>query len=127
MPETLTTQLSVTTGPDGKATVNYLAGGDKLVTLRFTAPSIGTQDLQLLDNPARNNQGADDHHPPRGNQRLAGRVRNRAGQPVVGQGDEVWCRGGDCLRMSPVGFQDGPVRTAADGTFRTPENLLVGS
>ena len=29
--------------------------------------------------------------------------------------------------MNPVGFQDGPLRTAADGSFRTPENLLVGS
>ena len=127
MPETLATQLAVTTGPDGQATLNYLTAGDQLVAVRITAPSVGTQDLPLLESPRRNNQGATITIHLGATRRLAGRVRSRTGQPVAGQEVEVWSRGGTWLRMNPVVFQDGPVRTAADGSFRTPENLLVGS
>ncbi len=119
--------LAVTIGPDGQATLNYLAGGDQLVAVRLTAASIGTQDMQLLANPRRDNQGATITIRLKPTRRLAGRVRNRAGQPVAGQEVEVWSKGGNYLRMNPVRFQDGPLRTAADGSFRTPDNLLVGS
>jgi hypothetical protein len=127
LPESLAAQLAVKTGADGQATLNDLVGGDKLVTVRLKAPSIGTQDLQLLVDPPPNNQGATITIQLSATQRLAGRVRNRAGQAVAGQEVEVWSRGDFFRRMNPVVFQGGPVRTAADGSFRTPENLLVGS
>ncbi len=127
VPEALAMSLAVTTGADGKATLSYLAGGDQLVAVRLTAASIGTQNLQLVENPGRDNQGATITIRLGSTRRLAGRVRNRAGQPVAGQEVQVWSKGGTWLRVSPVGFQDGPVRTTDDGSFHTPENLLVGS
>ena len=93
----------------------------------MTAISIGTQDLHLITDPARNIQGATITIQLRATQRLAGRVRNRNGQAVAGREAEVWTRGDSLLRTNRVVFQDGPVRTAADGSFRTPANLLVGS
>ncbi len=127
VPEALATRLSITTGPDGTATLDYLTGGDRLVAVRLAATSIGTQDLQIVENPRRNNQGVTITIRLKPTRRLAGRVRNRAGKSVAGQEVEVWSKGGDWLRMNPVAFLDCPLRTAADGTFRTPENLLVGS
>ena len=35
--------------------------------------------------------------------------------------------GGARLRPNPVVLTGGPLRTAADGSFRTPDNLMVGS
>ncbi len=127
LPRTLANQLAVTTGSDGQATLNYLAFGVKLVTVRLTTATIGTQDLQLLRNPARENQGATVDVRLGATKRLAGRVRNRSGQPVAGQEVEVWSGSSDWLRTEPLVFQNGPVRTAADGSFQTPESLLVGS
>ncbi len=127
VPEALIRSLAVTTGPDGTATLKYLAVGEKLVTVRLTAAAIGTQDLQLLATPFLDNQGAMITIRLKPTRRLAGRVRNRSGKPVAGQEVEVWLKGSTWLPMGPVAFENGPVRTATDGTFRTPENLLVGS
>ncbi len=46
VPESLAAPRTVTTGPDGTATINYLAAGDRLVAVRVTADSIGTQDFE---------------------------------------------------------------------------------
>ena len=108
MPGTLAMPLSITTGPDGQAALDYLAGGDKLVALRLTAESIGTQDLQFLEVPSRDAQAAaiTIRLKPTGN--LAGHVRNSAGKPVAGQTVEVWSKGGNRLPPNPVGFKNGP-------------------
>ena len=60
----------------------------------------------------------------------------RAGWPAVSETErgsrspdqavEVWSKGGTCS-PNPVGFKNGPLLTAADGSFQTPDNLLVGS
>ncbi len=42
MPETLARPRAATTGPDGKATLDYLAGGDQLVAVRVTAAPLGS-------------------------------------------------------------------------------------
>ncbi len=127
VPEALANLLAVTTRADGTATIDYVAVDENLLIARLTAPAIGTQDLQLLENPYHGHQDAtiDIHLGP--TRRLAGRVRNRSGKPVAGQEVEVWFKGSTWLPNNPVVFQNGPVRTAADGSFRTPENLLVGS
>jgi protocatechuate 3,4-dioxygenase beta subunit len=127
VPDVLAASLIVTTGPDGRATLDYLGNGDVLITARVTAAPIGTQDLQLVENPRRASQGATITIHVGPTKRLAGRVRNRAGQPIAGQEVEVWSKGGTYLRTDRVKFLDGPLRTAADGSFRTPDNLLVGS
>jgi hypothetical protein len=127
VPESLAEPLAVTTGPDGKATLTYLAAGNTLVAVRITADSIGTQDSQIVDRPGRERQGAAITIRLKPTSRLAGRVRTRAGEPVVGQTVEVWFRGGTWLRPNPVVFKNGPIRTTDDGSFQTPDNLLVGS
>jgi len=127
VPGALAMPLVVTTGPDGTATLNYLAGGDLLLAVRVAAESIGTQDFRLIERPGRDAQGATITLRLKPTNRLAGRVRNRAGEPVAGQTVEVWFKGGNWPQPNPVGFNNGPVRTAADGSYQTPLNLLVRS
>ena len=127
MPRSLAQPLAAATGPDGQATLDYLADGDKLVAVRIEATPIGTQDFQLLDVPGRDAQTAVVTIGLKPTSHLAGRVRNRAGKPVGGQKVEVWFKGGRWLPPDPVGFKNGPLLTEADGSFRTPDNLLVGS
>jgi len=126
MPDSLAEPRTVTTGPDGTATLDYLAAGHQLVAVRVAAESIGTQDFPLIERPGRDVQGATITI-RLATSRLAGRVRTRAGAPVAGQTIEVWFKGSYSLESNPVGFQNGPVVTAADGSFQTPDNLLVGS
>jgi len=129
LPDTLAASRTVTTGSDGRATFNYLAARDRLVAARVAADSVGTQDFTLIERPLRDGQGQGATITIRlkPTSRLAGRVRNRAGQPVADQAIEVWCKGGSVLGPSSVGFKNGPLRTGADGSFQTPDNLLVGS
>jgi hypothetical protein len=127
VPDALAAPGAVTTGSDGTATLNCLAAKDQLIAVRITADSIGTQDLQLIDENDRNVQGATITVRLKRTSRLAGRVRNRAGQPVPDQAVEIWFKGGSALEPNPVEFKNGPIRTAADGSFQTPDNLLVGS
>ena len=102
-------------GRTAQATLNYLAGGDQLVAVRLTAESIGTQDLQLLENPGRDNQAATITIRLKPTSRLAGRVRNRAGQPVAGQEVEVWSKGGNSAANESRRL---PGRAPADGGRR---------
>ena len=127
VPDSLAVPRTITTGSDGKATFNDLAAGDSLVAVRVTADSIGTQDLQLIERPFGNGQPATITIRLKPTSRLVGRIRTRTGQPVADQTVEVWYKGGSALEANPVGFKNGPLRTAADGSFQTPDNLLVGS
>jgi hypothetical protein len=127
VPDSLAESQTVTTGSDGTATLNYLTPGDRLVAARVTAESIGTQDFQLVKRPGRDGQGATITLRLMPTSRLSGRLRNRAGQPIANQTVEVWSGGAPNLATNPVGFKNGPLRTAADGSFQTPDNLLAGS
>ncbi|HKI20782.1 MAG TPA: sigma factor-like helix-turn-helix DNA-binding protein, partial [Isosphaeraceae bacterium] len=130
VPDSLAAPRTVSTGSDGKAILNDLAAAHQLVAVRVTADSIGTQDFQLIERPlgaVRNVQGTTITIRLKPTSRLAGRVRNREGQPVANQAVEIWHNGGSALQGNPVGFKNGPLRTAADGSFQTPDNLLVGS
>ena len=121
----LVTSLVVTTDREGKAALDYLAAGDRLAVARVTAEPIGSQDLQLIADSA-SSQSTTITIRLKPTSHLAGRVRNRAGQPAAGQVVEVWHKL-DHFPPNRVDFKDGPLRTAADGSFRTPDNLLVGS
>ena len=105
VPESLAEPLAVTTGQDGQATLDYVATGDTLVAVRITVDSIGTQDLQIVERLGRDHQGAAITIRLKPTSRLAGRVRTRAGEPVVGQTVEVWFRGGTWLVPNPVVFE----------------------
>ncbi|HZW32785.1 MAG TPA: carboxypeptidase-like regulatory domain-containing protein, partial [Isosphaeraceae bacterium] len=128
LPESLAGPLTVTTGPDGQARLHYLAAADQLVAVRVAAGPIGAQDILLLERPWQSPVEPVITIRLKKTSRLAGRILDGAGHPVVHHVVEVWSRGGGS-RLMPnlVGFQDGPLRTAADGRFQTPDNLLVGS
>jgi hypothetical protein len=127
VPGALAMPLVVTTKLDGEATLDYLASGDQLVAVRVAADSIGSQDLQLIEVPVRDPQDATFTIRLKRTSRLAGRIRNRAGEPIAGQTVEIWFKGGNWLQPNPVGFMNWPLHTAADGSFQTPDSLLVGS
>ncbi len=56
VPESLADSLATTTGPDGNATIAYLAPRDQLVAARVTAESIGAQDFLLVEKPGRSSE-----------------------------------------------------------------------
>ncbi len=128
VPASLASSLAVITGPDGTAKVAYLAGRGRLVAARVTADAIADQDLPVAEE-LRN--GAVDPTfviKLKKTSRLSGRVVDDAGQGIAGQMVEIWCRVEDSPRaFGLVGFKHGPVRTGADGTFQTPDNLMIGS
>jgi hypothetical protein len=53
------------------------------------------------------------------------RQRSRAGRPFACQTVGVWSKGDDWLVPSDVVIKNRQVRTAADGSFQRPDNLLV--
>ncbi len=60
--------------------------------------------------------------------RLSGRILDEIGKGVAGQTVDVWCRVNDgAFASGSVAFKNGPVRTGADGSFQTPDNLMIGS
>jgi hypothetical protein len=126
LPESLSRALAVTTGQDGQAPIAYLGGGAKLIVARITAESIGRQDIELLKLPGRDPQGPNFTIRLKRTSHLTGRIRHPSGKPVAGKAVEVWSKGGNWLPPSQVGFKEGPLLTKADGSFRTPDNLLVG-
>jgi len=128
VPESLADPLATCTGPDGKATITYLAARDQLVAVRVTADAIGAQDILLIERPGRSSEESVITIKLKKTRRLAGRIVDQDGRAVARHVVEVWSRGGgDWLRPNPVGFKDGPLRTGADGSFQTPDNLMAGS
>ncbi len=128
VPESLSAPLAVTTDPDGRATLGYLTARDQLAMARVTTDSIGTQDIVLVERPGRGSTEPVITIRLRKTSRLTGRIVDDAGNPVSGQVVEIWSRGGGAwLRPDAVELAGGPLRTAADGSFQTPDNLFVGS
>ncbi len=128
IPESMAAPLAVITGPDGRATINYLAARDQLVAARVAAEPIGTQDFLLVERPGRSSVEPVIAIRLKKTSRLTGRIVDGAGQPVAGQVVEIWSKGGGgWLGPNSVELRGGPLRTSADGRFQTPDNLLVGS
>ncbi len=128
IPGSMAGPLAVTTGPDGRATLNDLAAGDQLVAVRVTADPIGTQDFLLVERPGRSSVEPVITIQLKKTSRLIGRIVDGSRQPVAGQVVEIWSKGGGgWLRPNAVELRGGPLKTAADGRFQTPDNLLVGS
>ena len=128
IPPSLADPLATTTGPDGMTSIGYLATRDLLVAVRITSDSIGSQDFVLVERPGRGSE------PPvitvklKSTYPISGRLVDENALPVADQVVEVWSRGnGSWLKANEVGFKDGPPRTTADGSFRTPANLQQGS
>ena len=91
IPDSLAHPLAATTGPDGKATLNYLAVRDRLMTVRVTAEAIGTQDIVLISTIERRLRVERDH-----DQAQAGHASRRAGLSTRGAGPSSvrWSRSG---------------------------------
>jgi hypothetical protein len=134
LPEGLASRLGVTTDEQGRTTIRGLATDDMVLAVRVTVPGLGSQVVDLVD---RDQVKAREYPPSRSRSesvmlelpafgRLAGAVHRRDGSPVAHIEVEVWSRGTSYSDPSPVRFADGPIRTGADGEFRTPEGLQSG-
>ena len=128
IPASLGPPLAVTTGPDGTATLGYLRGRDLLVAARVTAGAIGEQDVPVTEETRPGRSQATFAIKLKKTSRLEGRIVDESGKGVAGQTVEIWSRAA-AGRLTPslVGFLNAPVRTDADGSFLTPESLLIGS
>ncbi len=127
IPASLASPLAVSTGADGTAALAFLRGRDRLAAARVTAELIGEQDL-LVSEETREGSASVFAIKLKKTGRLSGRIVDHAGGGIAGQAVEIWSRGASGrLIPNPVGFKNGPLRTAADGTFQTPANLLLGS
>jgi hypothetical protein len=128
IPASLADSVTATTGPDGQATITYLAARDQLVAVRVTADAIGTQDIRIMDRPGRGSQESVIAIKLKPTSRLAGRIVDPDGRPVASRRVEVWSKGdGGWLLPNRVELTGGPLETDADGSFQTPANLMVGT
>jgi hypothetical protein len=128
VPVSLASALAATTGPDGTATVAYLARRDRLVGARVTAGVIGQQDVPVAEEPRNGPDSPIFVIKLNKTSRLSGRIVDESGQGVAGQTVEILCRAMDGIFASDtVAFKDGPLRTGPDGAFQTPDNLMIGS
>ncbi len=126
-------RLTISSAPDGVATLPYFPPGIDPVTLRVRAPGIAPHDLPVVDRPAHDQITLKLGRPAS----LAGSVFNDSGQPARDVPIEVWVE--NTYRMpgeldvewkaspSLIRFDSGPLRTDVDGSFLTPAQLLTGS
>ena len=127
VPESLSGTLATKTGPLGTSSIGYLAGRDQLVAVRVTTDAIGAglpagraAGPQL--GAGRRHDWAQKHRTHRRADHTPGR---KGGGRVHDRGlDEGWR---EWVLPSLVGFTDGPLRTLADGSFETPDNLMTGA
>jgi hypothetical protein len=128
VPPSLADRLAVRTGPDGTATITGIAPRDQLVAVRVMADTIGTQDVLLINQPGRASEESVITIKLKPIIHLAGRIVDQDGQPVAGQLVEIWSRREAPPRVpAPVAFTSGPLRSAADGSFQTPDDLMAAS
>ncbi len=128
-------RITVVTGVDGVALLPYLPATINPLTLRVTAPGTAAHDLSLPYRPGSDRFTLKTGRPAR----AAGSVYYDSGQPAANTAVEVWVENplylpttndGDSKVLGPpslIKFDSGPVRTAGDGSFSTPKQLLTGS
>ncbi|QEH35013.1 hypothetical protein OJF2_35580 [Aquisphaera giovannonii] len=123
LPHELTDRMQATTGVDGRAELTCLEPTTELFAVLATIPGLGTHALSLAEEQCRSEAVTLDL---KAAGRLAGRVVRRDGRPAAGAEVAVWSLSGHPSQLMPVRFEAGPIRTAEDGTFRTPPVLLSG-
>ncbi len=129
VPESFAESMTVTTDSDGRATIGYLNAGDRLLAVRLSADSIGTQDITIISADGGDPAARSMTIRLKPTSRIVGRVVNGRGNPIIDQQVEIWFRletPHSTLAVA-VGFNNGPPGTAADGSFRTADTLFVGS
>jgi hypothetical protein len=128
LPDDLARRFSARTGADGKAVFVDLSPRDDVIGVRIGVGGLGAQDLDVAKRLTNSGEAAAEYaialKPPGP---IHGRVVDAAGRPVAGVAIEVWTKGQTWMPPAPLKLPAGPVRTAADGSFRTPTGLVVGS
>jgi hypothetical protein len=133
MPDDRLEQFTITSDAHGVAALPYFPSGIDPMKVRVTAPGIAPHDLPLLDRPARDRITLKLGRPAR----LAGSVYFDSGQPAAAVPIEVRVENTHRMPNKPdvewkvseslIRFDTGPLRTQADGSFVTPQQLLTGS
>ena len=133
-PDAWLERLTVATGADGVATFPFLPATVEPQRVRVTAPGIVPHVFPLPGRPINNPATLKLGRPAR----LAGSVSNDSGQPAANVPVEVWVENLYYPPSNPDGnprpagmpslihFDSGPIRTGADGSFRTPPQLMTG-
>ncbi len=122
VPSSMADALATTTGSDGTTTLNYVAPRDQVAAVRVSADSIGTQDILLIERPNQDLQESPITITLKKTTHLAGRIVDPNSRPVQNHPVQVLSMGGGgWLGPNTVEFKDGPLRTGADGSFRTPD------
>jgi hypothetical protein len=125
LPDALVERFEVPTGPDGKAELAYVGPTTLVMSVRATIPGIGAHVVALPAAQARSGAITLDLKP---GGRAVGRVVRADGTPAAGVVVELWSAAGlPGASRVPVKLEAGPIRTGADGRFRTPAALIAGA
>jgi hypothetical protein len=128
VPVAVAQAFEATTGADGKAIFLCLAHADQFSHFTISDSFCGRQCVRVNDDTMRSLSWSTATIRLKPTSRLAGAVKSATGEPISGQRIEVWSRGTPGYEVPrPVEFKNGGVRTAADRSFQTPDNLFVGS
>ena len=127
VPDSLAARLAVTTDAGGTATFANLPSAYELVSARVTAESIGTQDFVVTEQVAGPDALTDNRDPSQANESPGWPHQKLRGRPHRGPGCRSVVPGRNWVEPNAVGFKNGPLLTSADGSFQTPDNLLIGS
>ena len=125
--------MTVATGALEVATVAYLPAAFDPLNVRVTVPGMAAHNLALPYQPGSDRYTLKLGQPAR----VAGSVFYDSGEPAADLAVEVWVENSYYLPRVPavekavgmpslIRFDSGPVRTAADGTFSTPPQLMTG-
>ena len=127
--------LTIATGADGVATIPYFPAAISPLTMRVTALGMAPHTLSVPDHRGGGRITLKLGRPAS----LTGSVYYDSGEPASNVPIEVWAventytyngprgEGKATLPPSLIHFDFGPVRTQADGSFRTPPQLLTGT
>ncbi len=131
-------RLTATTNGTGVATLTYLPGIMKPVSVRVAGQGVAPHTLRL-ESPEGSNAVLKLGRPGR----VVGIVRATSGAPLAGIPVQVWVQGPKILRSDfsagdPFGnrritpdeilpFDQSPLKTGPQGAFQTPATLLSGS
>jgi Carboxypeptidase regulatory-like domain len=125
--DSLADSLAVVTGPDGTATIGYVAARDQLVAVRISSGAVAPHDFLLVEQPGRSSQPALITIRLKATGGLVGRVISHDGRAIINQPVELWSQGQGELLPYLARFKGDPPRTDKDGSFQTQDSLMVGS
>ena len=127
IPDDLALRFAATTGADGKAMLKFLAPRDDLVAVRVASGAIGAGLCPdpNADLPNERPGGICDR--PQADRVLYGPDRRWRRQTYPRHSRRGLVQGSRLAAADPVQLPGEPLRTAADGTFRTPPSLWLGS